>query len=158
METVITYGTFDYFHYGHYNYLKQAKALGDYLIVGVSTDALCEKKGKKPILSQQERYNIIASLKFVDKVIFENSFEQKIDDVDRYGVTIYADGEDYKDLFPKSEVYKILKNKCKIIFLKRTFGVSTTQLKENLKIQMGLDKNQESLRNKTNVIRQEKEK
>lgn len=157
MKTVIVYGTFDYFHYGHYNFLKQAKALGDYLIVGVSTDALCLKKGKQPILNEAIRSEIIASLTFVDKVIFEYDFNQKLTDIDLYNVDIYAEGEDYKEIFPKTEAYSILKDKCKIVFLKRTAGISTSELKDKLSQQLQLDLTaKDTLRSKTNQIRKEK--
>lgn len=132
MKTVIVYGTFDFFHYGHYNLFKQAKELGDYLIVGVSSDDLCKLKGKNPILNEQQRMEIISNIKFVDKVILETSFEQKIDDIDTYNVDIYCDGEDYKDVFPKTEVYNKIKDKVKVVFLKRTPNVSTTIIKKKL--------------------------
>lgn len=78
---VLTYGTWDLFHYGHYFFLKRAKALGDKLIVGVSTDKMCEMKGKVTILDEETRVQIINDLKFVDKVILERSMKQKVDDV-----------------------------------------------------------------------------
>ena len=158
MKVVIVYGTFDYFHYGHYNFLKQAKALGDYLIVGVSTDALCLKKGKQTVLDENKRFEIVSSLNFVDKVIFEYDFDQKISDVDKYHVDIFADGEDYKDIFPGTFAEKaLLQKNCQIIYLKRTSGVSTTDLKNKLAQQVKLDEtNTDNLRAQTDKIRKEK--
>ena len=101
MKKVITYGTFDLFHYGHYFLLKRAKKLGDYLIVGVSSDEMCLSKGKQSVLPEDVRIQIIKDLSFVDEVIVENSMEQKMDDVVRYDINVFVLGDDYKDKFVK---------------------------------------------------------
>ena len=129
-KIVITYGTFDLFHYGHYNLLKRAKDLGDFLIVGVSSDKMCNEKGKIPVLSQVKRMEIISNLKFVDMVILEDSFEQKINDVQRFGVNVFCLGDDYREVFPKMAEYpKLLEVGCDVVFLERTPDISTSILK-----------------------------
>ena len=134
MKKVITYGTFDYFHYGHYNLLKRAKDLGDYLIVGVSSDEMCRHKGKITILDENVRMDIVRSLKFVDEVIIENNMEQKCVDVKKHGVEVFVLGGDYSEVFPKMPEYeKLLELNCKVVFLERTKDVSTTDLKTVLR-------------------------
>ncbi len=150
MKKVITYGTFDLFHYGHYNLLKRAKDLGDYLIVGVSTDELCLKKGKVPVLPLEKRMEIIKNLKFVDEVIDEKEFRQKVQDVLEKQVDIYVSGDEYKDVFDKMDGYEdFIKTGCEIVFLPRTEGVSSSELKEKMFAQSLLDKNKDNIRNKT---------
>ena len=124
--TIITYGTFDLFHYGHYNLLKRARNMGDKLIVGVSTDEMCVKKGKKTVLDQKKRMEIISDLKFVDQVIPEENMHQK-----KYGVDVFVLGDDYEKTFPKMEEYGKLKEMgCKVVFLPRTPRISTTYIKK----------------------------
>ncbi len=125
--TVITYGTFDLFHVGHLRLLKRARALGDRLIVGVSTDDFNAQKGKKTIIPFEQRAEIVASIRYVDEVIPEKSWEQKADDIRRYQVDILVMGEDWKGKFDH------LQNLCKVVYLPRTQGVSSTQLKTSLK-------------------------
>ena len=150
MKKIITYGTFDYFHYGHFNLLYRAKALGDYLIVGVSSDAMAEAKGKATVLSQEKRMQIVASLKFVDEVILEENMSQKVDDVKRFGINTFVLGSDYQDIFPKMEEYqKLIDLGCKVVFLERTPDVSTTMLKQKLVMQSELDKDNNSIHNQT---------
>lgn len=133
MKKVIVYGTFDYFHYGHYNLLKRAKALGDYLIVGVSSNKLCLKKGKVCTLNIKQRMDIIKNLRFVDKVIIENNFSQKINDIKKYHVQVYVDGLEYKSTFLKSKEYQAIKKQgCNVVFLKRTPGVSSSKIKAKI--------------------------
>ena len=141
MKKVITYGTFDYFHYGHYNLLKRAKALGDYLIVGVSSDEMCRQKGKITILDEKTRMDIVRNLKFVDEVIIENSMEQKCVDVEDHHVNIFVLGSDYSEVFPKMPEYKeLLKMNCEVVFLERTKDISTTELKGKLLEQLNTTK------------------
>lgn len=140
MKTVITYGTFDLFHYGHYLLLKRAKLLGDYLIVGVSSDAFGEKKGKQTILPEELRVEMVKNLKFVDKVILENNMEQKVSDINKYNVDIFVLGDDYKNVFPKMAEYKEVNQKAEIIFLPRTPDISSSDLKEKLRHQMKMKK------------------
>lgn len=140
MKKVITYGTFDLFHYGHYFLLKRAKALGDYLIVGVSTDELCREKGKACILPQEVRRQIIEDFSFVDQVIFEESMNQKVDDVINYDVDVFCLGDDYKETFLKMKEYDAVSRKCDIVFLERTPDVSTSSMKEKLYAQLQMKK------------------
>jgi len=125
-KIVITYGTFDMFHIGHLNLLKRAKELGDYLIVAVSTDEFNELKGKKTLFPYEHRAEIVKNIKYVDLVIPETCWEQKIEDVKKYSVDIFVIGEDWKGKFD------FLKEYCEVIYLPRTKGISTTQLKKSL--------------------------
>ncbi len=131
--TVITYGVFDLLHYGHLSLLKRCAELGDKLIVGVSTDDMCVKKGKQCVFSLEKRMDMIADLRYVDLVIPETCMEQKVTDISKYGVDIFVLGSDYKDIFPKMKEYEQIKNKCKIIFLERTPDISSTILKGAIK-------------------------
>ena len=100
MKKVITYGTFDLFHVGHLNLLKRAKELGDYLIVAVSTDEFNEReKNKKTFIPYTERAAIIEAIRYVDNVIPENSWDQKIHDIKTYGVDVFAIGDDWTGKF-----------------------------------------------------------
>lgn len=149
--TIITYGTFDLFHYGHYNLLKRASQMGDKLIVGVSSDKMCISKGKITILNQDERMSIVKDLKFVDLVILEDNMEQKILDCDKYGVDVFVLGDDYRTIFPSMPEYNILLKKgVSVVFLPRTEGISSTLLKRKLKEQEEADRDKNSLKNRTN--------
>ena len=151
MIKVITYGTFDMFHYGHYNLLKRARELGDYLMVGVSSDEMCISKGKIPILNEKKRIEIISNLKFVDKVIVESNMQQKVSDAIENRINIFVLGDDYKNVFNKMKEYdELIKNGVKVVFLERTPDVSTSDLKEKLRKQFDLDKDKNSLHNITN--------
>lgn len=126
-KTVITYGTYDLLHIGHIKLLQRAKAFGDKLIVAVSTDAFNkEMKKKYCIQPYEERKEIIESLVFVDLVIPEESWEQKINDIQKYKVDIFVMGDDWINKFD------FLKKYCDVIYLPRTQGVSTTQRKRQL--------------------------
>lgn len=128
MKTVITYGTFDLFHVGHLNLLRRAKELGDYLIVAVSSDRFnWEEKQKKCEIQDKDRMAIVEAIKYVDKVIPEDSWEQKIEDVKKYNVDVFVMGDDWKGKFD------FLKDYCEVVYLPRTEGISSTQLKEDLK-------------------------
>jgi len=126
-KIVITYGTFDLFHIGHLNLLKRAKKLGDYLIVGVSTDEFNAIKGKKSFFPYEHRVEIVKSIKYVDLVIPETCWEQKIGDIKKYNVDIFVMGDDWKGKFD------FLKKYCEVVYLPRTKGISTTQIKNSLK-------------------------
>ena len=97
-KTVLTYGTFDYLHIGHINILKRAKLLGDHLIVGLSTEEFNQKKQKFSHSTFNERKEILESLRFVDQVIAERDWEQKIDDIERYEVDVFVMGDDWLGL------------------------------------------------------------
>ena len=131
MKRILTYGTFDLLHYGHINLLKRAKALGDYLIVALSTDDFNELKGKKAYHNYETRKMMLEAVRYVDLVIPEESWEQKIDDVKRYEVDIVVMGSDWAG----SDRFDYLKDYCEVVYLPRTEGISTTQIKEELKLQ-----------------------
>lgn len=126
MKRVITYGTFDLFHYGHLNLLRRAKALGDYLIVAVSTDEFNTLKGKKCYFPYEIRKQIVEAIRYVDLVIPEDSWNQKEDDIKRYAIDTFVMGDDWKGKFDE------LKTQCNVVYLPRTDGVSTTQIKDTL--------------------------
>lgn len=128
MKKVITYGTFDLLHYGHINIFKRAKELGDYLIVAVSSDHFNIIKGKKCYFTFEERKKLVESIKYVDQVIEENSWEQKINDVKKYEIDVFVMGDDWEGEFD------FLKDYCQVIYLPRTPIVSTTKIKKDLRI------------------------
>lgn len=128
IKTVITFGTFDLFHIGHLNILRRAKALGDRLIVGISTDELnFSKKQKYPVYSQQDRLEIVSSIIFVDGVFFEESLEKKLDYIKLFSADILVMGDDWKGKFD------FCKSVCDVIYLPRTDGISTTSIKSFIK-------------------------
>ena len=127
MKKVINYGTFDLFHIGHLNILRRAKELGDYLVVAVSSDAFNALKGKKCVIPDYERMAIVEAIKYVDEVIPENSWEQKIEDVKNHDIDVFVMGNDWEGKFD------FLKEYCEVVYLPRTDGISTTQIKEGLK-------------------------
>ena len=127
MKKIITYGTFDLLHYGHINLLKRAKELGDYLIVAVSSDEFNSLKGKVCRISDTDRMEIVRAIRYVDEVIPETSWEQKIQDVQKYDIDVFVMGDDWEGKFD------FLKEYCEVVYLPRTEGISTTQLKNGLK-------------------------
>lgn len=131
MKRVLTYGTFDLLHYGHINLLKRAKALGDYLIVAVSTDDFNELKGKKAYHNYETRKMMLEAVRYVDLVIPEENWEQKIDDVKKYQADIVVMGSDWAG----SDRFDYLKDYCEVVYLPRTEGVSTTKIKKELGLQ-----------------------
>ena len=124
MKRIMTYGTFDLLHYGHINILKRSKSLGDYLIVGLSSDEFNELKGKKSVMSYEERKEMLESIRYVDKVIKESSWEQKVDDIIKYNIDVFVIGDDWEGKFD------FLKEYCEVVYLPRTKSISTTLLKE----------------------------
>ena len=126
-KVVITYGTFDLFHIGHLKLLQRIKKLGDKLIVAVSSDEFNTLKGKKTIIPYEQRAEIVENIKCVDMVIPENTWEQKLEDIKKYNVDIFAMGNDWEGKFD------FLKEHCEVIYLDRTEGISSTQLKQTLK-------------------------
>jgi glycerol-3-phosphate cytidylyltransferase len=128
MEKVLTYGTFDLLHFGHINLLKRAKALGDHLIVGLSTDEFNEGKNKQAYHSFENRKMILESVRFVDEVIPENTWNQKIEDVIKHDIDIFVMGDDWEGHFD------FLKKYCKVIYLPRTINISTSKIKNDLKV------------------------
>ena len=129
MKRVITYGTFDLLHYGHINLLQRAKALGDYLIVALSTDEFNSKeKNKITYFSYEERKRLLEAIRYVDLVIPEQNWEQKISDVKEFKVDTFVMGDDWKGKFD------FLKDYCEVVYLERTPEISTTKIKKDLKI------------------------
>ena len=125
---VITFGTFDLFHIGHLNMLNRCKKYGDKLIVGVSTDNLnYSKKNRYPIISQNNRIEIIKNIRVVDEVFFEESLELKEDYIKKYKADIFIIGDDWKGRFDN------LNKLCKVIYLPRTKDVSTTDILKDIK-------------------------
>ena len=125
MKRVITYGTFDLLHYGHIRLLKRARELGDMLIVAVSTDEFNEKeKHKKSIFSFEERRTLLEAVRYVDLVIPECTWEQKVSDVREYNIDIVVMGEDWKGKFDWLEAEGV-----EVIYLPRTPEISSTDIK-----------------------------
>ncbi|PZR72027.1 MAG: glycerol-3-phosphate cytidylyltransferase [Chthoniobacterales bacterium] len=128
MKKVITFGTFDLFHLGHLRILERARALGDYLVVGVSTDQLSfSKKNYLPVFSECNRMNIVRAIRYVDEVFREESLEKKREYIRQHRADVLVMGEDWKGKF---DVYSDL---CEVVYLERTVGVSTTDLKRFIK-------------------------
>ena len=128
MKRIITYGTFDLLHYGHINLLKRAKSLGDYLVVVVSSDEFnLNEKNKKCYFPYEVRKQLVEAIRYVDLVIPENDWEQKISDVQKYQADIFVMGDDWEGKFD------FLKDYCEVVYLPRTPDVSSTQTKEYLK-------------------------
>lgn len=126
MKRVITYGTFDLFHYGHVNLLRRAKALGDYLIVGLSTEEFNQIKNKTAHFPYEERKRILEAIRYVDQVIPEENWEQKISDIKKYNIDVFVMGDDWTGKFD------FLKEYCEVVYVPRTKGVSTTKIKYDL--------------------------
>lgn len=126
MKKVITYGTYDLLHVGHINLLKRARELGDYLIVVLSSDEFNEIKNKKAYHSFEDRKIILESVRYVDEVLPEYTWEQKIQDVVDNDVDIFVMGDDWEGKFD------FLKDYCQVVYLPRTDGISTTKIKEDL--------------------------
>ena len=125
-KTIITYGTFDMFHIGHLKLLQRLAKLGDELIVAVSTDEFNQVKNKTVLIPYDQRAEIVANISCVDRVIPENDWEQKVKDIKKYDVDIFSMGHDWEGKFDE------LKEYCEVVYLPRTDGISTTQLKSSL--------------------------
>lgn len=126
MRKVITYGTFDLLHTGHINILRRAKEYGDYLIVAISTDEFNALKGKKAYYSFEQRKLILEAIRYVDEVIPEGKWEQKVQDVVEHNVDVFVMGDDWEGEFD------FLKEYCEVIYFPRTVGISTTKIKKDL--------------------------
>lgn len=125
MKKVITYGTYDLFHYGHQRLLERARALGDYLIVGVTTDNFDLERGKMNTCNNvMERIEAVKATGLADQIVIEEYRGQKIDDIQKYGVDIFAIGSDWEGYFD------YLKEFCEVVYLPRTQGISSTQLRQ----------------------------
>lgn len=128
IKRVITYGTFDLLHYGHINLLKRAKALGDYLVVAISSDEFnWEKKHKKTYFTYEQRKQLVEAIRYVDLVIPEENWDQKVTDVHKYDIDTFAIGDDWTGKFD------FLKDEgVEVVYLPRTPEISTTQIKSDL--------------------------
>lgn len=128
LRKVITYGTFDLLHYGHINILKRAKEQGDYLIVALSTNEFNAIKGKECYFSFEERKKLVESVRYVDLVIPENNWEQKVQDVLEFKIDVFVMGDDWTGKFDFLEEY------CEVVYLERTPEISTTKIKNELSL------------------------
>ena len=151
MKKIITYGTFDLLHIGHVNLLRRARELGDHLTVAVSTDEFNEGKGKKTVLPFNERLEIVKSIRYVDEVIPETSWEQKQGDIRSHQISVFTMGDDWAGKFD------FLKPLCEVVYLERTKHISSSQLKVELSrlqaVHGVLDKiNREDLRDMITVL------
>jgi len=131
MKRVITYGTFDLLHYGHINLLKRAKAQGDYLVVVLSTDEFnWESKQKKSYFDYEKRKQLLEAIRYVDLVIPEHNWEQKVSDVKQYHIDIFVMGDDWTGKFD----FIAKKTNAEVVYLSRTPEISTSQIKDDLSL------------------------
>jgi glycerol-3-phosphate cytidylyltransferase len=128
MKTILTYGTFDLFHIGHLRLLQRLRALGDRLIVGVSTDEFNHLKGKKTVVPFADRIEIVRALGCVDLAIPEHCWEQKADDIQKHQVSVFGMGSDWAGRFDELNAH------CEVVYLPRTEGISSTHIRKTLKI------------------------
>ncbi|MBU7545403.1 glycerol-3-phosphate cytidylyltransferase [Weissella cibaria] len=129
MKRIITYGTFDMLHYGHINLLKKAREMGDYLVVGLSTDEFnWESKQKKSYFNFEKRKQLLEAIRYVDLVIPEEDWEQKLNDVAKYDVDTLVMGNDWTGKFD----FISRQTNAEVIYLERTPEISTTQIKTDL--------------------------
>lgn len=126
LKKVITYGTFDILHGGHISLLKRAREMGDYLVVGISTDKFNTLKEKQAYYSFDQRKAILEAVKYVDKVIPEDSWEQKADDIKEYDIDLLVMGDNWTGVFDD------LKSECDVTYIPRTPNISSTKIKEDL--------------------------
>ena len=128
MKKVITYGTFDLLHYGHINLLRRAKSLGDYLIVGLSTDEFNNKdKNKECYFDYENRKSLLDAVRYVDLVIPEKNWEQKISDIQKYNVDLFVIGDDWEGKFDYLKDFGV-----EVVYLPRTKEISTSKIKDDL--------------------------
>lgn len=124
MTRVITYGTYDLLHYGHIELLRRAKELGDYLIVGLSSDEFNAGKGKKSHFDYEKRKEMLSAIRFVDEIIPENTWEQKAKDIQEKNVDVFVMGDDWRGKFDELGAH------CKVVYLERTPDISSTAIKK----------------------------
>lgn len=132
MKTVITYGTFDILHVGHINLLKRARALGDRLVVGLSSDEFNQGKHKSSLLNYENRKAVLESIRWVDEVFPEYNWEQKPDDIRKYEAGLFVMGHDWEGKFD------FLSKFCEVHYLPRTEAISTTDIKQSLEATKGV--------------------
>lgn len=133
MKTVITYGTFDILHAGHVNLLRRARALGDRLVVGLSTDGFNLIKHKSSLLNYTNRKVVLEAIRYVDEVFPEKTWNQKVDDIRRFKVDVFVMGDDWAPKFDFLGAY------CQVLYLPRTDGISTTAIKHERGIRGGAE-------------------
>lgn len=126
MKKIITYGTYDTLHFGHIRLLERARALGDYLVVGLSTDNFNAGKGKQSHFTYEERRNFLLAIRYVDEVIPEEDWDQKSQDISRLGIDIFTMGDDWRGKFDH------LSALCEVQYLARTPAISSTLIKSNI--------------------------
>jgi glycerol-3-phosphate cytidylyltransferase len=126
MLRVITYGTFDTLHYGHVRLLKNARDLGDHLTVALSTDEFNAIKNKKSRFTWEQRKKDLEAIRYVDEIVYENSWEQKIKDIQKYNINIFVMGDDWKGKFD------FLNSYCDVVYLSRTPDVSSTLIRSKV--------------------------
>ena len=132
MKKVITYGSFDLLHYGHIRLLQRAKALGDHLIVALSTDEFnTVEKGKKSQFTYEQRKQMLEAIRYVDEVIPETCWEQKATDIEKFGIDVFVMGDDWKGKF--DYLREKVSRDIEIVYLSRTPEISTTKIKSDLK-------------------------
>jgi glycerol-3-phosphate cytidylyltransferase len=131
MRTVLTYGTYDLLHRGHINLLRRAKELGARLVVGLSTDEFNALKGKQAYYTYEERKLVLEAVRYVDLVIPEDNWEQKRDDIQAVGADVFVMGDDWTGHFDD------LSDLCEVVYLPRTVGISTTQIRIDLSGEVG---------------------
>ncbi len=128
MKKVITYGTFDLLHYGHINLLRRAKSLGDYLIVGLSTDEFNNKeKNKECYFDFENRKLLLDAVRYVDLVVPEENWEQKVSDIQKYNIDVFVIGDDWKGKFDYLKDLGV-----EVVYLSRTKEISTSKIKNDL--------------------------
>ncbi|WP_167149458.1 glycerol-3-phosphate cytidylyltransferase [Actinomyces sp. ZJ308] len=125
MKRVITYGSFDLLHYGHIELLRRAKAMGDYLIVALSTDEFSAFKGKQAYFSYSQRKTMLEAIRYVDLVVPERTWGQKSQDIDEYGIDVFVIGDDWVDTFNEQ-----LEGRCEIVYLPRTPEIDSARMQE----------------------------
>lgn len=123
MKRIITYGTFDTFHWAHMNLLRRARELGDWLAVGLSTDEFNATKGKKSHFDYQERWRILSGVKYVDFIFPESTWEQKRDDILKYKIDVFVIGDDWQGKFD------FLSDICQVVYLPRSPDISSSIIK-----------------------------
>ena len=129
MKRVIPYGTYDLLHYGHIALLKRARALGDFLMVALSSDEFNAGKGKQAYFSYEERKVMVEAIRYVDLVVPELTWGQKTEDIAKYGIDVFVMGDDWNGEFDDQ-----LKGLCEVVYLPRTPEVSTTRIKSDMRL------------------------
>ncbi|OLO89613.1 glycerol-3-phosphate cytidylyltransferase [Actinomyces naeslundii] len=125
MKRVITYGSFDLLHYGHIELLRRAKEMGDYLIVALSTDEFSASKGRRAYFSFDQRKAMLEAIRYVDLVVPEQTWGQKSQDIDEYGIDVFVIGDDWIDTFNEQ-----LEGRCEIVYLPRTLEIDSLRMQE----------------------------